>query len=244
MRLRKRPAPERDRAEGARVVAPLGDLQVGVAAGGEQARRRVVEDPSEVEVGAAERRRRLQVTQLNQLRHLAELVEGDEAVDLRDLPCSSAPYRFTMQPATRSRRTPPDPLRAATSRMVSIDSCLASSMKAQVLTITVSASSSERTISCPCEANSPSMISLSTRFLAQPRQIMPTRARGATSDIGAKFIKGVGRPRWICRLVTLRSGLPRRSSGIALLRCAGSGDSPIDASSRRPFPATFLEASA
>src|SRR5436190_17293240 len=92
-----------------------------------------------------------------------------------------------MQPATRSFLTPL-PLRAATSRMVSIDSCLASSMKAQVLTITVSASSMFWTIELPCRRSSPSMTSESTRFLAQPREIIPTRRGWEGSDIGLAIL--------------------------------------------------------
>jgi hypothetical protein len=59
--------------------------------------------------------------------------------------------------------------------MVSIDSCFASSMKAQVLITTVSASSRSWTIWWPRRPSSPSIISLSTRFFGQPRLIMPTR---------------------------------------------------------------------
>jgi hypothetical protein len=73
------PAPDRNRAEGAGVVAPLGDLEVREAAGGQQARRRVVED--HVRRG----RQRRAAAELDHVAHLAELVEPDEAVDLGDL---------------------------------------------------------------------------------------------------------------------------------------------------------------
>src|ERR1051326_2851424 len=58
--------------------------------------------------------------------------------------------------------------------MASIDSSLAESIKAQVLTTSTSASSARDVMSIPCCKTLPSMISASTRFLAQPRLIMPT----------------------------------------------------------------------
>src|SRR3954470_22852835 len=58
--------------------------------------------------------------------------------------------------------------------MASIDSSFAESMKAQVL-ITSTSASSARAVTCiPCCRTLPSMISASTRFLAQPRLIIPT----------------------------------------------------------------------
>ncbi len=73
-------APDRDRAEGARVVAPLGDLEIRVPLGGEQPGGGVVED----HVGRRGQRRA--AAELHHIPHLAELVEADEAVDLGDLP--------------------------------------------------------------------------------------------------------------------------------------------------------------
>src|SRR5580698_3758672 len=58
--------------------------------------------------------------------------------------------------------------------MASIDSSLAESMKAQVLTMRTSASSASAVISMPWARTPPNMTSASTRFLAQPRLIMPT----------------------------------------------------------------------
>ncbi len=55
-----------------------------------------------------------------------------------------------------------------------MDSSLAESMNAQVLTMSTSASSADAVISMPCARTLPSMISASTRFFAQPREIMPT----------------------------------------------------------------------
>src|SRR5437660_1214044 len=62
--------------------------------------------------------------------------------------------------------------------MVSTLSSWAASMKEQVLTIRTSALSALLVISMPCEINEPSMTSASTRFLAQPREISPTRIGG------------------------------------------------------------------
>src|SRR6266487_3854605 len=59
------------------------------------------------------------------------------------------------------------------SKIASIDSSFAESMKAQVLTTSTSASSARDVISIPRCKTLPSMISASTRFLAQPRLIMP-----------------------------------------------------------------------
>ena len=43
-----------------------------------------------------------------------------------------------------------------------------------MLTTSTSASSADEVISMPCAKTLPSMISASTKFLAQPRLIMPT----------------------------------------------------------------------
>src|SRR5258708_38848162 len=72
-------APDRDGAEGARVVAAFGDLEVGVAAGGEQAGRGVVED----QVGG--RRQRRPAAQLHPAADLPPLVQPAEPRRLRDL---------------------------------------------------------------------------------------------------------------------------------------------------------------
>ena len=64
-------------------------------------------------------------------------------------------------------------LAAAVVRMVSMDSSFASRIKLQVLIITTSASSRSEGIH-PFSFKSPSMTSLSTRFLGQPRLIMRT----------------------------------------------------------------------
>src|SRR6266536_79230 len=61
-----------------------------------------------------------------------------------------------------------------------MDSSLAESMNAQVFTTKTSASSGRDVISIPRCKTLPSMISASTRFLAQPRLIMPTFGFRAT----------------------------------------------------------------
>src|SRR6266446_2458349 len=61
-----------------------------------------------------------------------------------------------------------------------MDSSLAKSMNAHVLTTSTSAPSGRDVISIPRCKTLPSMISASTRFLAQPRLIMPTFGFQAT----------------------------------------------------------------
>src|SRR5262249_24218370 len=78
-----------------------------------------------------------------------------------------------MQPVTTSRRHCPSVLSRAISRMVSMDSCLAESMNAQVLTTRTSADSASRVSSCPASWARPSMTFESTRFLGQPRETRP-----------------------------------------------------------------------
>src|SRR3984893_4081887 len=63
--------------------------------------------------------------------------------------------------------------------IASIDSSLAASINAQVFTTSTSASSALDVISIPRSNTLPSMISASTRFLAQPKLIMPTFVRGS-----------------------------------------------------------------
>ena len=71
--------------------------------------------------------------------------------------------------------------------MASIDSSLAESINAQVLTTRTSASSGRDVISIPRCKTLPSMTSASTRFLAQPRLIMPTLVRRCRAVIGSPF---------------------------------------------------------
>src|SRR6266487_4340929 len=73
------------------------------------------------------------------------------------------------------------------SRIASIDSSLAESMNAQVLTTRTSASSRRDVISIPRCKTLPSMISASTRFLAQPRLIMPTFVARCRRVNGSSF---------------------------------------------------------
>src|SRR5271154_63241 len=60
------------------------------------------------------------------------------------------------------------------SRMVSTDSCLAESMKEQVLTTRISASSRRLVRRAPARSSRPIMTSESTRFLGQPNDRKPT----------------------------------------------------------------------
>src|SRR5579862_9394299 len=73
-----------------------------------------------------------------------------------------------------SLRAPPEVLRRAISRMVSTDSCFAVSMKLQVLTTRISASSGRAVRRAPAWSRRPIMTSESTRFLGQPNEIKPT----------------------------------------------------------------------
>src|SRR6476659_11082655 len=75
--------------------------------------------------------------------------------------------------------------------MASIDSSFAESIKAQVFTTRTSASSGCDVISIPRSNTLPSMISASTRFLAQPRLIIPTFVR-ADWRAGVLFKGNIG----------------------------------------------------
>src|SRR5207245_10901160 len=70
----------------------------------------------------------------------------------------------------------------ARSRMASMDSSLAGWMKLHVFTTSTSAASGSRTSSCPRRASTPSITSLSTRFLGQPRVRRWTR-RGSVTEV-------------------------------------------------------------
>ena len=86
---------------------------------------------------------------------------------------SSSRYRSAKQPVTMSRLHAPSFLCPAISRIVSIDSCLAESMNAQVFTTSTSAAAASCVSSWPASRASPSITSESTRFLGQPREIRP-----------------------------------------------------------------------
>src|SRR5271154_5502399 len=77
----------------------------------------------------------------------------------------------------------PDVLRRAISRMVSTDSCLAVSMKEQVLTTRISASSGWEVRRAPARSSRPIMTSESTRFLGQPNEIKPTEGAVGVDDL-------------------------------------------------------------
>ena len=83
--------------------------------------------------------------------------------------CGRQPETITACPRWRASRSSTD------SRIVSTLSSWAESIKEQVLTMTASALAASLVISTPPLRSEPSMISASTRFLAQPREIKPTR---------------------------------------------------------------------
>ena len=79
--------------------------------------------------------------------------------------------------------------------MVSTLSSWAESMKEQVFTIITSARAASFVISTPPLSNEPSMISASTRFLAQPRLIIPTfGVRGVLVGMVAAKIRSFKKP--------------------------------------------------
>src|SRR5579863_8076522 len=81
-----------------------------------------------------------------------------------------------------SLRAEPEVLWRAISRIVLTDSCLAVSMKLQVLTTRISASAGFEVRRAPARSSRPIMTSESTRFLGQPNEINPTE--GAVGEDG------------------------------------------------------------
>src|ERR1700689_948997 len=87
----------------------------------------------------------------------------------------------------------PKDLRRAISRMVSTDSCLAVSMKEQVLTTRISASSGFAVRRAPARSSRPIMTSESTRFLGQPSEMNPTEgAAGGEILVTVSLYRGGG----------------------------------------------------
>src|ERR1700691_2672206 len=82
-----------------------------------------------------------------------------------------------------SLRAVPEVLWRAISRMVSTDSCLAVSMKLQVLTTRISACSGCAVRRAPARSSRPIITSESTRFLGQPNEIKPT-----VGAVGGEFL--------------------------------------------------------
>src|ERR1035438_9532383 len=82
-----------------------------------------------------------------------------------------------------SRLAEPEVLKRAISRIVSTDSCLAVSIKLQVLTMRISASSGWEVRRAPARSRRPIMTSESTRFLGQPREIKPTEGAVGAEDL-------------------------------------------------------------
>src|ERR1035438_9463823 len=88
----------------------------------------------------------------------------------------------------------PEVLWRAISRMVSMDSCLAVSMKLQVLTTRISASSGWAVRRAPARSSRPIITSESTRFLGQPSEINPTEgAVGGESLVTLPLYRGWGK---------------------------------------------------
>ena len=83
----------------------------------------------------------------------------------------SSLYLSPRHPVTITALSFPFSFKAVICRMLSIDSCLASPMKQQVLITAASASSSLPVISYPCFDRMPNIISLSTVFLSHPSEI-------------------------------------------------------------------------
>ena len=86
---------------------------------------------------------------------------------------NSCPYRCPRHPAIIRERHRPLSLYSDILSIVVIDSSFADSMKAQVLTINISASAGSLVISMPLSLRIPSIVSVSTRFLEHPRLIQP-----------------------------------------------------------------------
>src|SRR5271157_5625060 len=92
-----------------------------------------------------------------------------------------------------SLRARPSVLWRTISRMVSTDSCLAESMKEQVLTTRISASSGRAVRRAPARSRRPIMTSESTRFLGQPRETKPTVGEGlGTASLYRWEEQGIG----------------------------------------------------
>ena len=87
---------------------------------------------------------------------------------------TSSLYLSARQPVTTILRITPSFFNSTISSMFSMASFFASSIKPQVLTMTTSAPSTSFVISKPLSASLDSIISPSTWFLGQPRDIIPT----------------------------------------------------------------------
>jgi asparaginyl-tRNA synthetase len=140
---------------------------------------------------------------------------------------------FYMQPATTRRCNRPVFLCSAASSTAWIDSSRAGPMNEQVLTTITSAWAGSRTNSQPSAARWPSITSLSTRFLAQPRLIRPSRLRLMDRDDGSGAGRGSSRAGGGCR--RSRSRIvpgPCRTPRAARCRTCGCRDT-----TGRPRPA-------
>ncbi len=210
----------RNDAEGARMVAAFGNLDVGGVAGRGQDARRVIVVKIVGEIGdgaipGVARRSVLcwrrwspsgrEVRMLNGLGFAggAEMPAAARIPVNSPVPTTastsgifcliSSRKRSTRQPATTRRLPLPAVLWRAISRMVSTDSCWALAMNEHVLTTMTSASSAAAVSWAPACASMPIMTSLSTRFLGQPRLTKPIlTGAGGTGDAEIGFLAGTG----------------------------------------------------
>jgi len=122
-----------------------------------------------------------------------------------------------------SLRAEPEVLWRAISRMVSTDSCLAVSMKLQVLTTRISASSGCAVRRAPARSSRPIITSESTRFLGQPNEIKPTEgAVGEEFFITVLLYRGLNFSAFLRDPMGIISAMIRKSFqcfGVLLLLC-------------------------
>ena len=108
--------------------------------------------------------------------------------------------------------------------MVSTDSCLAESMKLQVLTTRISASSARAVSSAPARSSRPIITSESTRFLGQPSETNPIFGRCEIFAAAGNTVESVLITGWIWRGSRTEDGTPYFTSGIAPVADARSAN--------------------
>src|SRR5580658_8129934 len=96
-------------------------------------------------------------------------------------------YRSTKHPATTSFLARPVFLYSAISRIVSMDSCFAGSIKLHVLTTITSASAGCGVSSWPCAVSWPIITSVSTRFFGHPRLTNPIFKLGTLLNMAMRL---------------------------------------------------------
>ncbi len=98
---------------------------------------------------------------------------------------SFARWRCTRHPATTARESAPRDVRSIASRITPSDSSLLASRNPHVLTTIASGESDSLTSVSPSSRSIPSIFSLSTRFLGQPRLTNATRETGRSRESAA-----------------------------------------------------------